>query len=345
MTASGPTKDHACENRYADQVRQYQTTRDQILAAQEAARKAALSISATEKLNQIEQQNKKGQAQQQVKQAMFSGLSSLFQAKFAASCSHHCQGALMAASIAYSILSNKSGKQAGNHAFMANSACSSYNKIASAGKACGSDAAGFNPNAPAFPNQQIDPNTGKCLPSAPASCTVTRDALLADKSFDAKSLQPGPSGFAGAGKDYKFNPDGTITTADGKKYKESDFDSEKAMIAAGFSPQDAAAAFALSKNNAASKLAGNLAEDLKMPDFGSFNSAGGSGTMTIKAPQDSDSGALGVKDANGNKRDLASEGLVRDFNGDVIGIANDDIFRMMSKRYNMKSEQDTFIGQ
>ena len=341
MGPSGPTPDHICENKYAEQLLQYQTAQDKILADQLAAKQAA---SATDKLNQIEQQNKTGQAQQQVMQSMFSALSSLYQAKYAASCSSTCQNALLAASILNSILSSKSGAQAGNHSAMANSACTSYNKIATAGKACGSIATGFDPNNPAFPNQQINPNTGKCLASAPPSCTANRNALLADSSFDPKSLQPGAAGFPGAGKDFKFNPDGSITTKDGKKYKASDFDSEKSMIAAGFSAQDAAAAFAASKNNAATKLANSVADDLKAPEFGSFGAGGAGGTMTIKTDVPSESSALGTKDL-GNKRDLASEGLVRNFNGDVIGISNDDIFKMMNKRYNLKTEQDTFIGQ
>lgn len=347
MSPSGPTPDHACENRYADSLLQYQTAKDKLAADQLAAKLAAQQASsATSKLNQIEQQNKKGQSQQQAMQSMFSAISSMYQSKFAASCSHHCQGALLAASILNAILSNKSGKQAGNHNSMANSACLSYNKIASAGKACGSDASKFDPNKPAFPNQQIDPRTGQCLASAPPSCTATRNALLADKSFDIKFLKPGPSGFAGVGSDFKFNPDGSVTTKDGKTFKESDFDSEKEMVAAGLSAQDAASALALSKNNSASKLADNITADLKMPAFGTFGSESGGGTMTIKTPDaPTDGSGMGSKDLSGSKRDLASEGLVRNFNGDVIGISNDDIFKMMNKRYNLKTDQDTFIGQ
>lgn len=346
MTASGPTADHVCENRYAEQMRQYQVSKDKLLADQQAAKlAAATSTSATDKLNTIEKQNKKAQGQQQTMQSMYSAISSAYQAAFSASCSETCHYALLAASIFNAIQSNKSGTQAGDHSKMAYSACTSYNQIATAGKTCGSVATGFKPNSPAFPNQQIDPYTGKCLASAPASCTAIRNALLADSSFDIKSLQPGASGFAGVGKDFKFNSDGTITTKDGKKYNESDFDSEKSMIAAGLSAKDAAAALALSKNNSAEKLAKSIADDLKNPDFGSF--AGGAsdgGTMTIKTDIPKDNGALGIKDAN-NKRDLASEGLVRNFNGDVIGISNEDIFKMMNKRYNLKTEQDTFIGQ
>ncbi len=337
MTATGPTPDHACENKYAADMLAYQTAQDKLAADALAAQQAA---SATAKLNQIEQQNKTGQSQQQTMQAMFSAISKMYQMKYAASCSRTCQSALLAASIANAILSSKSGQQAGNHASMANSACLSYNKIASAGKACGSNA-----SAPAFPSQQIDPRTGQCLASAPPTCTAARNALLADKSFDPRTLQPGAAGFPTPG--FTVNPDGTITTKDGKTYKASDFDSEKAMIAAGFSAQDAAAAFAATKNNAASKLAGSMADDLKALTFGSFSSdSGGLGTMTIKTTDaPTDGGDLGAKDLSGAKRDLASEGLVRNFNGDVIGISNDDIFKMMNKRYNLKTEQDTFIGQ
>ena len=72
MTATGPTPDHACENKYAADMLAYQTAQDKLAADALAAQQAA---SATAKLNQIEQQNKTGQSQQQTMQAMFSAIS------------------------------------------------------------------------------------------------------------------------------------------------------------------------------------------------------------------------------------------------------------------------------
>ena len=43
-------------------------------------------------------------------------------------------------------------------------------------------------------------------------------------------------------------------------------------------------------------------------------------------------------------RKPAAKGLTKNFNGDPIGVAADSIFEMMSRRYQLKSVQKTFIG-
>lgn len=343
---SGPTADHQCENAYKAKLDAYNAEQAQIAAA-EAAKKSAAS--STQLLSQIEQQNLAGQSKQQNYQTAFQIASAVAAMKFYSTCPK-CAWPYMAASIAASVAASQSGKQAGNHNAMALSACGSYNQIASAGKPCAAPITPTNPNNPSFPNQEIDPVTGMCRASAPPSCTTTRAALLADKSFDQKLLKPGVSGFPGVGNDYKVNPDGTITLKDGKILKASDFADEKSMIAAGMSPQDAAlaATAAFGKDGLLAKLNKNLADDLKKSkvDFGAFG-AGDGAAITVKTGGGAEAGALGSKDVEGSrKRMLASdEGLVKDFNGDAIGISNDDIFRMMNKRYILKSAQDTFLGQ
>ena len=62
-TASGTTPDHACENKYAQAMLQYQAEKDRLAADALAAQQAA---SATAKLNEIEQKNQKGEGQQLV---------------------------------------------------------------------------------------------------------------------------------------------------------------------------------------------------------------------------------------------------------------------------------------
>jgi hypothetical protein len=44
-----------------------------------------------------------------------------------------------------------------------------------------------------------------------------------------------------------------------------------------------------------------------------------------------------------DKRKPSSAGLIKDFHGDMIGAAGDDIFTMMNRRYQLKNEQDTFF--
>ncbi len=348
MGPSGPTADHQCENNYKAKLDAYNAEVAR-LAAVAAAKQTA--DSATAQLAQIEQQNKDGQSKQLAFQTAFQIASMAALAKFYSTCPK-CQSHYMYASIAASIASSQSGQQAGNHGTMAYSACGSYNQLASGGKTCGTPTRPFDPNNPSFPNQEIDPLTGMCRATAPPSCTTTRNSLLADKSFDSRLLKPGAAGFAGVGKDFKVNADGSITTKDGKTFKASDFADEKSMIAAGVSAKDAALAFAaINKDGTMAKLNKSMQEDLKKSkyEYGAFGGGEDGGSITIKTGGGADASALGTRDIDGaleRKRNLASDaGLVRDFNGDAIGISNDDIFKMMNKRYILKKAQDSFIGQ
>ena len=56
------------------------------------------------------------------------------------------------------------------------------------------------------------------------------------------------------------------------------------------------------------------------------------------------SGSGGGHSGSNDGRNPAGEGLTRDFNGEAIGSAGDDIFSMMNRRYKMKTAQDSFIS-
>ncbi|OFZ28588.1 MAG: hypothetical protein A2622_05710 [Bdellovibrionales bacterium RIFCSPHIGHO2_01_FULL_40_29] len=313
--------------------------------------RSARNGSSTETLAEIEATNLDMAGKQKDKQGQFMMTSTILAGAYAASCSGGCYTPLLYASIGAGIMGMLSGKQASNHMESAGLACQSYNRIASAGKICG-EAVPFNAsdlNNPVFPNEQINPITGQCKPNAPATCTVERQRFLDRNGGNLNALKPGPSGFGGAGNQYKFNSDGTVTTKDGKKFSAADFADEKSMIAAGLSPAEAAETFKAlyGKNGVVAKIGPIKDELIKASNFGSSGANGGGGTMTIKLGEESsNSEDLGIKNmADSNKRKLASdEGLVRNFNGDHIGIANDDIFRMMKRRYNLKTAQDTFIS-
>ena len=85
-------------------------------------------------------------------------------------------------------------------------------------------------------------------------------------------------------------------------------------------------------------------ENSKDAAFGE-NGAGGGGASGKGTGVNANGNANGGKDLEGSKRDPASaEGLAKDFNGDMIGVAGDDIFKMMNRRYKLKASQDNFIA-
>ena len=79
-------------------------------------------------------------------------------------------------------------------------------------------------------------------------------------------------------------------------------------------------------------------------------SPGGSGsTKIVDINAGINSGKLykdklnGLGDDEKNRRP-SSEGLAKEFNGELIGVANDDIFLMMNRRYKRIGDQDTLIN-
>ena len=69
-------------------------------------------------------------------------------------------------------------------------------------------------------------------------------------------------------------------------------------------------------------------------------------SVNTNAGSDASSRKFGDKmgEVASSGRGPSSEGLSRDFKGDLIGAAGDDIFSMMKRRYILKNEQDSFIA-
>lgn len=339
---------------YNDKLSVYNLVVQQQAAAQaqlQANAEARASNSTTDLLAGAEAQANKEKANQSGLSSAFNITSIAFGVAFAASCAAagNCNYYFAAASAAAAVMSALSAKQAAMDANTANEACLSYNKISSTPKECGASAA----TPPTFPYAQVDSKTGLCLPTAPASCTTNLKALN-DKGVDIrKVVAGGPNGFAGAKAPFKINSDGSVTLANGKTYTAENFANEQAMLKAGLSPSDAKALANefYGKEGVLAKTGLNPKTDLStlsMKGFGSFDSgSGGSATVKIGGGDENDKLGLGTKNLNGKTARVPAgqEGLVRDFNGDAIGIAGDDIFKMVNKRYILKSAQDSFIGQ
>jgi len=144
---------------------------------------------------------------------------------------------------------------------------------------------------------------------------------------------------------------GTVKIND-KTYKASDFASAESMAAAGF-PKGMIAG-AMQANADAEKKA--IAKMSKIGASTAENgyAEGGSGAGDTSGSSDSGGGssvAGGTAGGAGSAgkgalgRDPAAfNGMSKNFNGNPIGVAADDIFNMMTRRYKFKGNQDTFFS-
>ncbi|MFZ3231811.1 MAG: hypothetical protein WA160_16515 [Pseudobdellovibrio sp.] len=359
--------DYACENKFAVDKSDYdknyvayQTVQQQnanLKQQQDAALNVRLNPtqSVTSTLAEANAGNAKASSTNKTMQYI-SMAGSAFMFYKAATCMGTCSAPFIVAGVALAVIGMKQGQQAANHDASAYGGCTSLNQLSTAQTNCGAAPIPYSPETFAttgFPGAQLDPVTGDCKPSAPASCITERQKVI-DSGVDIKNLAKAPSQFAGPNALFKVNKDGSITTKDGKTYTAADFADEKSMMAAGLSAADAhnLANSLYGKDGVYAKAGldpkGDLAAANKF-DFGKFG-LGDGGSMTIKTGADGvDKGAVGSKDldgfGSGRKPSSSNAGLIKNFNGENIGIANDDIFKMMNKRYNLKTAQDSFISK
>lgn len=230
-----------------------------------------------------------------------------------------------------------------------NSACELATKLSTSGAHC----LAITPATPGFA-QMADDIT---LTEGFANCSGSacdKSTGLSPAGANLNKTPGGLSSFAAGNPLLKVNPDGSITTKDGKKLSPNSFANEAALVALGLSPADAKKAMAEIKKDEAK--AGKevphdaLASEKKttgMP-LGFVGSEAGSGaakTTEIIVNGDAAREKELLGSTSGEKREVASvEGLAKDFNGEQIGVAGDDIFKMMNRRYKFKTSHDDFIA-
>ncbi len=264
---------------------------------------------------QVKKENEAGKQQAQM---ISSGLDSGGRALIQACCGSHCKSkcpvgiTMVAMGILASMQAGAHGKTA-NQAGMTMAATDAFGNARTTDNgstdgfgAAGFDASGFNK----------------------AAASIAKD--FASKkipiTFDGKKLV-GPNGF-------KIGPEDVM--------------SAKGMAGAGLSKDQIA-----SISGEVSKLNKAAEDKFKMttPNFG-FSEGGGGGGAYGKSPSNGDAGADGM-DGLGRagqatlssiNSKAATSGLTKDYHGDPIGVSNDSIFNMMTKRYQLKDHQDSFIG-
>lgn len=145
---------------------------------------------------------------------------------------------------------------------------------------------------------------------------------------------------------------GTIKVGD-KKFKMSDFSSPAAMAAAGIPKSSIDGAMAAARD--AEKLAFSKLEKLKvgaMTASSGYEEGGGGGGGAAGSSDDSGaSGYAGVGAGLGGSAGLGAvdrgpsnvAGMQKMYNGEPIGVAADDIFGMMNRRYQLKHSQESFL--
>lgn len=360
----------SCENAYAAENNQYKKDLEvynnaQTLNGNDAANAekeailAQKSKSAAATLADIKQSNDKGKKSFDITAAVTMGLGVAAVVKGSAcavSCPEGpcCTQAPMyfALGAAFFLLNSKSKKQSAQHAASAANACKSMNQLSSSQTDCNSTASTGTTSSVSY-----DPVSGKCLPEDADACKQNPTIGAAPPSVkDALKT----SGFATAKMNdlYTVTPDGSIKLKNGKIYKESDFKDASSLMALGLS---AGAAKSVldgmngSNNSGLAKLGSEAKSDKAKVYKDTFGGAFGTDGITTVV----DSGKAQTSDkkysdnlgaANDDKklseeRAPSSEGLAKEFNGELIGVAGDDIFLMMNRRYKLKSEQDSFIAQ
>lgn len=142
-----------------------------------------------------------------------------------------------------------------------------------------------------------------------------------------------------------YNPaTGKITLPNGQTFKVSDFSSVDSMIAAGI-PKGAALGAVEAYNQALKKVDAKY-EKLKLgsaTDSGGFSQGGGSLAASGSSEEESTSVSGNVTKVSIEREPTNLAGLQKNFNGEPIGVAEDSIFLMMSRRYKMKESQDSFF--
>jgi hypothetical protein len=348
---SGSQNYSACtmqlDNQYQQNLATYNQAKAQ--AAAQAAAQQQQYDSAKQAALDAQKQNQAGQKKYDISQLLTMAASIAAAAKFAASCSTVCQPAWLALSIAMAMFSNQAGQQSNTHAQSQYQSCTLANQLSTSQANCGSppgtfNFAGYPNNGPIDPAKIVD-TSGTCI-AGPEICSQIATGLPA--GTDLKDFQKGLSAFASGQSPYKVNPDGSITDLkSGKTFTPDNFKDAQSMAAAGMSAADIAATTNMLKG------LGNGLDAKK-----ELNVANGNGSLSgfgDDASGKNGNGSLGQSTANGaldkdaadaaKKRSLASaEGLSKDFNGELIGVSGDDIFKMMNRRYRLKDSQDSFLG-
>lgn len=135
----------------------------------------------------------------------------------------------------------------------------------------------------------------------------------------------------------KLNPDGSVSY-NGNNLSNVDPNSPESLRAAGFSDSQIAQALAANKklNDAVNSKYGAMTADNGYAEGG----GGAAGSAPIAAPS-----LVFGKKAGLDRNPANIAGMQKNFNGEPIGVAGDNIFEMMKRRYVAKDRQSAFYDE
>lgn len=134
---------------------------------------------------------------------------------------------------------------------------------------------------------------------------------------------------------------GKFTMPNGKSFSTSDVMNPNAMANAGVSPSEYKSAMDMAK--AAEKKAADSVEKMgALTAANGFDSGGsGGGSASSKLPPSLDE--AGIPGAPMKREPTSVAGMVKNYNGEMIGVSGDNIFEMMARRYREKASKDNFL--
>ncbi len=135
------------------------------------------------------------------------------------------------------------------------------------------------------------------------------------------------------------SPDGKkITLPDGKSIYSSQLGSAASLANSGVTPEQLKASLdkaAQLEKDASSKIGASTASN-------GFAEGGGGALAAVKNPEDNFANAQKAALREALRDPASTQGLSKNLNGDLIGVASDDIFIMMNRRYQAEDRKGSF---
>ena len=172
-------------------------------------------------------------------------------------------------------------------------------------------------------------------------------AAVQINGLSLKDVAKGVSMFASGNAPIKLDAKGNVVTKDGKTYSADAINSVEGLKSMGFNEKDAKKLLAnmakLNEDAGLSDEKSGLSGIGDLPEMTEDASAASANAGTENLGN-GDADGSSIEIGGGKRKTASAEGLARNFNGELIGVAGDDIFKMMNRRYQLKSNQDTFIN-
>ncbi|MCB0369044.1 MAG: hypothetical protein KDD45_06210 [Bdellovibrionales bacterium] len=281
--------------------------------------------------DKAQSQNKKSQQVSQIIGVANMGLGAMHMSKFAASCSGGatCDYSELAMGILHLAMGAQSFQQAGANGSAARMA-----------GLTGYETSSTNPFG--------DPGAEQGISSLPDADSNLSNLVDTSKYGSIKKALTSKDGLNGV----KMDPNtGVITTADGKTYDPNSLTDKNALQKAGFGNSEIDAALAANdkiEKAAVKKVGGTVGIGAATAANGYSDGGASSMNYSDSNALENNDGSSGLGKYGNGLRDPASTGskvagLTKNFNGEKIGVAAENIFAMMTRRYKTKEKQDSFF--